>query len=146
VEKMKKRHKLYSSMRDLNLTVVLNKDFEKLINYSLEFFGMNKPENLEIVSFTMKYVLKGQDVAKVIEKIQNSKDKVKKYELNFGGFHEKKFIPKLDSKYFHKINSFCFVISKAKPLQKLRGRTNVLKQISLFVFSYTQLIVLDNYK
>ena len=144
VEKLKKKCILYQSLVEMNLGVVLtNKDIEKLVNSTITLFEINKPCCLEVISFTLKYVLKNQDINKVIRTIEKSNDNVKRYKLNFGVTHGIEVFNRLDNKYLPKILAVCFLIKKSKIIRKAYSITKIMKLISILAFSFRKIIILD---
>jgi len=147
IEKLKKKYNNYQSLVDLNMSVVLsNKDIERLINYTYEFFSMDKPVALESVSFTMKYVLKSNDILNIIEIIKKSRDKVRKYDLAFGGIHDEKSFACIDLKYRNKVIVLLYAINSSESFRKLYGIKKITRNLLLFLFSFKKSIVLDRYK
>jgi len=147
IEKLKKKYKNYKSLIDLNMSVVLsNKDIERLINYTYQFFSMDKPVALESVSFSMKYVLKSNDILNILEIIQKSRDKVRKYDLEFGGMYEEKSFACIDLKYRNKMLVLLYAINSSESYQKLYGIKKITRNLLLFLFSFKKSIVLDKYK
>ena len=141
VEKFKKRYQKYRSLVDLNLGVILtNREIDKLINSTITLFEISKPKSLEIISFTIKYVLQNEDINKVIKTIEKSKNNVKRYLLNFGVTQEIIEFNRLDSNFESKILAYCLVIKKSTILSKVYKITNIICLVSKFNFSHKKLI------
>ena len=90
VDKLGRKFVLFENLVELALNIVIsNREVEKLIKNILEFFRLNKPKRLEILRFSIKYILKNNDIMKIISIINNKnnsfqyKDKLKLYFLDF---------------------------------------------------------------
>ena len=144
VEKLKKRSKLYNSLEDLNISVVLtNKGVDKLINSTIDLFEIEKPSCLEVISFKMKYVLKNKDISRVITSISKSNDNIKRYHLEFGTTSQRETLNRIYNKFKTKILTTCFTIKTSYILKKVYEKSNVIKLITLFAYSYQKQIIIN---
>jgi hypothetical protein len=153
INKLRKRFNNYKSLVELSLNIFLsNKDIDKMIGITQDFFKLNKPFNLELVAFTLKYVLKEQDVDEVLEIIKNSdnaynyQDRVKQYHLQFvcgTRTTNQYYIFKLDEKLKNRMKSLCFFIKRHQKFCKLYKTKRILKNIGLFSCGYKKIVYLS---
>src|SRR5205807_93095 len=136
------KHNVYKNLVDLNMRVNLsNKDIDKLVVSTFDFFRIIKPSNLEVISLTMKYVLKALDINQVVDIIEKSRDNVKEYKLEFGGAYIKNTYVRFDQKYKGKLLRLLYAFNKS--FNGLYSKQNVLILISKFLYSYKKIILIE---
>ena len=128
----------------MNISVVLtNKGVDKLINSTIDLFEIEKPSCLEVISFKMKYVLKNKDISRVITSISKSNDNIKRYHLEFGTTSQRETLNRIYNKFKTKILTTCFTIKTSYILKKVYEKSNVIKLITLFAYSYQKQIIIN---
>ena len=152
VDKLGRKFVLFENLVELALNIVIsNREVEKLIKNILEFFRLNKPKRLEILRFSIKYILKNNDIMKIISIIDNKnnsfqyKDKLKLYFLDFClnsnnySLSRKMNFCRFDEKNRGKVEFLLFSLKK----WKIYDKVEILKRIIDFSYTYTKVVKLE---